>query len=287
MNILFKQPENDPLNSASMLEQFGISQCYLKRIVAKRDKTNITIKRHYHKCIEVHIIEDGYQIYEIEGKSIKLKKGDFLIIPPMLYHRMTEESEVTEKYSFTFELKNNSIAEQLCAGMRSCFTSATPIAVRECISYIEEEKRELKPYYTALICSRVFECILRILRLFPSALAETAVEHFGDMRLTLAKQYISDNICYPVSVGELATYCHIGKKQLTRIFLCEEGCTVAEYVRRARCRHIEKLLADPAQTLLGISEQMHFSNEYYFNSFFKRCAGMTPGAYRRSILGTQ
>lgn len=287
MNILFKQPENDQLNSANMLEQFGILQCYLKRIVSKRDKTNITTKRHYHKCIEVHIIEDGYQVYEIDGKSIKLEKGNFVVIPPLLYHRMTEESEGTKKYSFTFELKNNSTAEQLCSGMNSYFSCVTPSAVRESIAYIEEEKRELKPYHTILICNRVFECILQILRLFPSAVAEASAEHFGDVRLTLAKQYISDNICYAISVGDLAAYCHIGKKQLTRIFLCEEGCTVAEYVRTARCRHIEKLLADPSQTLLRISEEMHFCNEYYFNSFFKRCAGMTPGAYRRSVLGTQ
>ncbi len=287
MNILFKQPENDPLHSAASLEQFGILQCYLKRIVAKRDKTNITTKRHYHKCIEVHIIEDGYQIYEIDGKSIKIEKGGFLMIAPLSYHRMSEEAEGTEKYSFTFEVGSNSTAEELCTAIGTSFVGVTPNAVRECIRSIEEENRELKPYHTLLICNRVVECILHLLRLLPSAVSEKTVEHLGDMRLALAKQYISDNVCYAVSVGELAAYCHIGKKQLTRIFLCEEGCTVAEYVRRVRCRHIEKLLSDPSSTLTEISEQMHFSSEYYFNSFFKKCSGMTPGAYRRSVLGTQ
>ena len=124
-------------------------------------------------------------------------------------------------------------------------------------------------------------------RLLPSAVSETAVERFGDVRLKLAKQYVEDNVCYAVSVDEVAEHCHIGKKQLTRIFLCEEGCTVAQYVRRARCRRIETLLADPSQTLSAVSEAMHFCNEYYFNTFFKRYAGMTPGAYRRSVIGAQ
>jgi AraC-like DNA-binding protein len=200
---------------------------------------------------------------------------------------MSREAEGTEKYSFTFEVKNNSTADQLCAAMKSYFLCATSNSVRECIAYIEKEKRESKPYHNVLICSRVFECILHLLRLLPSTAVESAPEHLGDMRLAIAKQYIADNVCYAVSVGELAAYCHIGKEQLTRIFLCEEGCTVAEYVRMVRCRYIEKLLKDPSETLLGISEQMHFSSEYYFNSFFKRCSGMTPGAYRRSVLGTQ
>ncbi len=287
MKILFKQPENDRYRSATALEEFGILQCFLKRIVSKRDKTNVTRKRHYHQCVEVHIITKGYQIYEIGDKCIKMEKGSFLMISPLSYHRVIEEANETEKYSFTFELKMNGMADQLFIEMGSYFSCETPIAVLECITCIEEENRERKPYHTVLICNRVLECILQMLRLFPSAVTEKTVEPLGDMRLHLAKQYIWDNICNPISVEELADHCHIGKKQLTRIFLCEQGCTAAEYVRRARCRHIEKLLADPSQTLSGVSVEMHFCNEYYFNTYFKRYSGMTPGAYRRSILGTQ
>lgn len=287
LKIIFKQPENNVNSSAIALEEFGILQCFLKQIVSKRDKTNITRKRHYHKCVEVHIIENGYQIYEIEGKSIKLEKGSFLIISPLSYHCLTEEANETEKYSFTFDLKRNGMAEQLLTEMGSYFSCVTPVTVRVCIAYIKEEKRERKPYHALLICNRVLECILQMLRLLPSAVAEKTVEELEEERLTLAKQYIGDNICNSISVDELADYCHIGKKQLTRIFLCGEGCTAAEYVRRARCLHIEKLLADPSQTLSGISEEMHFCNQYYFNTYFKRYSGMTPGAYRRSVLGTQ
>ena len=42
MKIVFKQPENDSYHSAIALEEFGILQCFLKQIVSKRDKTNIT-----------------------------------------------------------------------------------------------------------------------------------------------------------------------------------------------------------------------------------------------------
>lgn len=286
MKILFKQPENDTYHSAIVLENFGILRCFLKRITSKNDKLYVTRKRHFHKCVEIHIIEKGYQIYEVEGKRLKLEKGNLLMIAPQCFHSMIEEENETEKYSFTFELKSNAMAEQLISEIGAYFLCEMPTVVREGITYIEKEKRERKPYHTVLICNRVLECILQILRLHPSAVSETTEEQFGDMRLKLAKQYIEDNICYAVSVDEIAAYCYLGKKQLTRIFLCEEGCTVAEYVRRARCSHIEKLLADPAQTLSEISEEMHFCNEYYFNTYFKRCSGMTPGAYRRAVLGT-
>ena len=246
----------------------------------------MTKKRHYHKCVEVHIIKTGYQVYELENQIVKLTEGRCLLIPPLSQHCLVKEANETEKYSFTFELKSNGMAEQMLLEMDRYFLCDLPISARECIACIEKETGERKPYHTVLICNRVLECILQIFRLLPFTVAEPTVEPLADMRLTLAKQYIEDNICYALSVDEIADYCHIGKKQLTRIFLCEDGCTAAEYVRGARCRHIEKLLADPSRTLCGISEEMHFCNEYYFNTFFKRYTGMTPGAYRRSVLGT-
>ena len=57
-----------------------------------------------------------------------------------------------------------------------------------------------------------------------------------------------------------------------------------EYVSRKRCERIEKMLVDPTLSLHSISEIMNFNNEYHFNSFFKKYAGMSPGAYRKAVL---
>ena len=99
----------------------------------------------------------------------------------------------------------------------------------------------------------------------------------------LAKEYIEDNILRSVSVPEVAAYCCISSKQLTRIFLSEDGICVSEYIRRARCSHIESLLLESRYSLKEISDIMNFSSEYYFNVFFKKHAGMSPGAYRKSF----
>ena len=50
---------------------------------------------------------------------------------------------------------------------------------------------------------------------------------------------------------------------------------------------MEKLLQEEGLSLKDIREKMNCSSEYYFNTFFKRYSGMTPGAYRRFVLGTQ
>ena len=104
-----------------------------------------------------------------------------------------------------------------------------------------------------------------------------------DERFLLASQYIDDNVRQNVSVAELASYCCISEKQLQRIFEREAGVSVKEYISKKRAIEIEKLLLDPALSLRDVSEKMNFNNEYYFNAFFKKYAGMSPGAYRKSF----
>ena len=101
--------------------------------------------------------------------------------------------------------------------------------------------------------------------------------------LTIAKQYIADNIERPFLVSDLAGYCYLSTKQLTRIFNEYEGITPGEYIKRERGIAVEKMLAESSFSLKQISEKMNFSNEYYFNEFFKKYSGMPPGEYRKMI----
>lgn len=245
----------------------------------------VTRKRHHHTGVEVHIVMRGCQVYELDGRLVSVEAGGFLLIAPLTRHRVAEEHVGTEKYSFTFAVQKGSAAERHLSALGAFVTGTTPETVTDGIRLICGERKRRALYGETVMCNRVLECILLLLRCFPVGTVPTPHgEDEGDLRVTLAKQYVSDNISRAISVSELAAYCRIGEKQLTRIFRRAEGIAVAEYIRRARCRRIEQLLADPTRTLCEISEEMDFANEYYFNTFFKKYAGMSPGAYRRSVL---
>ena len=101
--------------------------------------------------------------------------------------------------------------------------------------------------------------------------------------VSLAKQYIDNNIEMAPSVEEVSEYCYLSTKQLTRIFQRYEDISPGEYIKNRRSLKIEKLLADDSLSLKQISERMNFNNEYYFNSFFKKYSGMPPGEYRKML----
>ena len=128
------------------------------------------------------------------------------------------------------------------------------------------------------------ECIFIYLRLL--GLREETAEpkdSASDVRLQLAKQFVSENIELNLTVEDLAQYCHLSSKQLTRIFRQEEQITPLTYIKRQRLFYAKKLLANKTLSLREISEIMHFSSEYYFHSFFKKEEGMPPGTYRKMI----
>ncbi|MBQ9805074.1 MAG: helix-turn-helix transcriptional regulator [Clostridia bacterium] len=283
MEILFKQAEGRDELSSVALNACGIRRCYCKWVCVARDRMHITRKRHHHTGFEVHLIEKGAQVYEIGGATVEVRAGEFLLISPNVRHTVLHADPQTEKYSFFFSLADAG-TEHLSPSQEPFVTGRTPAQIEENLRFLSAQRRSGAAYVQCVVGNRVLECLLLLFRQLSWAKASHA-EHTSDedLRLSLAKQYIADNVCRPIGVEDVASYCCIGTKQMTRIFHRCEGITVAEYVRRARCEAIERLLLETDLPLRQISEQMHFNNEYYFNAFFKQHAGVSPGAYRKMM----
>lgn len=283
MEILFKQAERGESLSSAVLEAFGIERCYCKQVCVARDRMHITRKRHHHTGVEVHLIEKGAQVYEVAGDVIEVSAGQFLVISPNVRHTVLDADAQTEKYSFSFSIAAAGM-EHLTPMQEHYATGRTPAEIEDSLRFLCAERRRGAAYAYCVIGNRVLECLLLLFRRLCWANAVPTDEASDeDLRLSLAKQYIADNICRPIGLEDVASYCCIGAKQLTRIFHRGEGITVAEYVRRARCEEIERMLLETELSLRQISEQMHFNNEYYFNAFFKQHMGCSPGAYRRMM----
>jgi len=286
MDFLFRQ-ENQAANPQySILKAAGIKGFLLKRISFEKDRRSITRKSHYHTSFEVHFIEKGFQIYECEGDIVRVDEGNFLILYPFAKHMSVSESLDTLKYAFTFTLEETGGLGESVKREVLYKVAKTPSTISDSIKYISHEVERKEPFHAVLIENRIFECITHLFRaieaiVISSAEAENSED---DPRIHLLKQYIKDNIFRNLTVSELASYCRLSEKQTERIFERQMGCTVMEFVRKSRCAQIEKLLCDPLLSLKKISEIMNFNNEYHFNAFFKKYAGMTPGAYRKGVL---
>jgi len=274
MKIIYNQAKATILGGLNLL---GVKNCYFKKLQIDRDQKIITRKAHHHTEFEMHIVTEGYQKYEVDGTEYLFEKGYFLLIYPNTTHVSLSSAPRTQKYSITFGLETD-----ISTG---CFLGAISPRVSGSIDMITREAAARTRISPILIEN----CILEILvAVFRSAGIQTqtsvilpAESEDENAILAIAKQYIEENVNTPLTVVDVAAYCYLSTKQLTRIFDRYEGVAPGEYIKKRRIRAIEKLLADQSLSLKHISEKMNFSSEYYFNSFFKRYSGMPPGEYRK------
>lgn len=273
MKIYYKQ-KKDP-DGTSPLMTLGITDCYLKHLRIDMDTGKNERKTHRHNGFEIHIIEKGYQEYEVGDCCHAIGKGEFLFVPPGIHHKLAKSSVGTEKFSITF-----SGPELDC--LTECVTGVIPERFFENIRFIVSEQFNNTLFSNKVIENAVFESILAFLRLCGLREKPGLMENeTDDSRLETAKKYIADNIESRISLDDIAAYCYVSPRQITRIFMKHEDISPAQYIIRQRIACIQKLLETSDLSLREISEKMNFKDPYYFNVFVKKYLGMPPGSYRK------
>ena len=266
MKIYYKETEN------SYLKNFGIRNCYFKGLEAKNDFKNITEKPHLHTGYEIHLILKGVQHYIVGETEYKISSGEFLIIPPNTVHSVKKTDDIN-KISITFNIEIKNSLQTL--------NEKIPERINQNIKFILSEAEIKKDSSLYLIENSVYEIIVLLLRKAGRKETDAQEKYDNNTFLKLAKSYIKDNIEAMPDVYSVAQYCHLSERQLNRIFNKFEDITVAEYIRKKQTEHIEKLFCETDLSIKEISDRMNFSSEYYFNYFFKKNSGMTPGEYKR------
>lgn len=278
MRILYRFEEEDKSVSHLFCEM-GVTRVFVKYIDFSHHSNDFTIKRHYHTDFEIHFMLSGEQVYEIGDMKTTLKEGHFLLLSPLLQHRVMRVSSDAKKYAICFRC-----ADKLAFEAGSLLTGKTPIRAQNALSAISEERNGCYLFSQTMITARVAECIALFLRMIANADHLAATTETGeDPRVLVAKQFIEDNVTSALTISDVAAVTHLSEKQLSRIFKDSTGKTVADFIRENRIKRIEKLLLETPLSLSEISNIMHFGNEYYFNRFYKAHTGMTPGAFRRSM----
>ena len=282
MKIFFQQPHN----ACTLLEALGVRQCYVKKLSGEKDAGSVLRRFHHHNGFEIHLQLQGEEEYETAEGVFTVQAGQYLLIPPRLPHRSIRTAAEAVKNSITFSLQNQQMHALFAPLLQHCICAGIPSEVLKTLAFISQEAGSDPVLSPVLIANRTAEILVHLARAAGYQPAEFPLaEQTVDPRLAMARQYIQDNIARPLSCDEVAAYCHLSTRQLSRLFAQNEEKTLNAFIHQQRIACIERMLANPALTLRQISEQMHFSSEYYFNAFVKKHAGMTPGAYRRMIIG--
>ena len=93
--------------------------------------------------------------------------------------------------------------------------------------------------------------------------------------------FIADNPDRFFTCEEIASYCYLSVKQLNRLFLKYERTSLLSYIHNKKINDAKMLLQKGDLNSVDVSEKLGFSSVYYFNRFFSKHTGKTPGEYRK------
>lgn len=77
---------------------------------------------------------------------------------------------------------------------------------------------------------------------------------------------------------------HIDPRYFTVLIRKESGNYPSGWITQMVISEAKQLLSEPELSIKEISEQLNFSNQSFFGKYFKQHTGLSPKAYRRSIL---
>jgi YesN/AraC family two-component response regulator len=96
--------------------------------------------------------------------------------------------------------------------------------------------------------------------------------------------HIHSKLHEPLTVKELADYCHLNTDYFSRIFNENFGMRPNKYIQSKRIERAKLLLLSTNNSLKQIAEKVGLDNSSYFTRIFKNHTGKTPSVFREKRL---
>lgn len=260
-----------------------ISLYWLRATGSELDRYVITPRGHHHTFFEMHFILSGSVVYRTENEDITLDSGDVVLFSPGMRHRLIKHSKSFIKLTAAFGVgEDEPLFDALIK--KSGKAVINNAGIKGNVEFILSEAKNAGCYQAFLIKNRILESVCLLAGSIPVKKQSHSVEDAVDERVIRAKHYINDNTSLFLTCSDVAAYCHISPKQLGRLFARYEGVSLLKYIHEIKIISAKKMLSSSGMTVSRISAELGFSDEYYFNNFFKKHVGMTPGDYRKAAM---
>ena len=264
----------------------------VKAQTAVRDAGFAMPRPHCHPYFELFYVESGACRFFLESQMYDLHAGDFLLIPPEVFHSTRYLSGRCKRNNVLFARDDLDRAVAALLPRGEDFLSAprvfqTPEALRETMDaqfsrMLHEERlgdERSGPMLRAMLQELLLLCA-RTCR-FPDSIP--ADIHTTDRQIVQAAQFIHDHYAERITARDIAAAAGYSPNYLTKKFRASVGIGPHEYLAFLRLRCAALLLATTDEAITQIAFRCGFSDSSYFKDAFKKRYGVTPRAYRKRL----
>ncbi|MBN2659316.1 MAG: helix-turn-helix transcriptional regulator [Spirochaetales bacterium] len=159
------------------------------------------------------------------------------------------------------------------------------LRVESIFDIIHEETALKRSDYLDMVHFQIFEILILLRR--EGALSPQEIEIWtGSRRIWQIEdvaEYIAANFDLSFTLEELAARCHLNPSYFSRIFREKMGQPLFEFINRARINRAVQLLKKTDLSILEIAMTVGYNNVSFFNRYFRKLKGCSPGEYRKKM----
>lgn len=242
---------------------------------------------HWHKNLEIDLIQKGEIVYRIDGNEVHCVPGDILIINSGIPHA---------NYLITREERFEGITVQLAIGFVQewlgediWFEMPEKEDDRNRLKTILLKMGEIRRSETEDQDLRMMEEVFELLSFLKlnciSKNLSEKKERDDLVRIKKVIRYIEDNYQKSLSLKDTAEYLGYTSEHLSRMFKKQVGMNFSRYLQEIRLNHAMTLLRESESiSLTDCALESGFPNSRSFISAFRNRFGMLPSVWRKENI---
>lgn len=221
-----------------------------------------------------YIIEGAGEV-QASGRSTVLRPGYSYLIPAGMTYDYECRSAMTQVF-FHINLTRPDGLDLLRGCLACCERKPAPGTMERICTYYQQDSYEK----SLLLKGFLLEEIAGFL---PHMMND---DRAPGQTTPLVQQvyYLAQN---PVWAGHtvksIAAKLHVSESTVSRRFKNEMGMTLGSYLDKVLCQSACRMLLSTSLPISQISEELGFSDPFYFSRYFKRMLAETPSAYRKRL----
>lgn len=242
---------------------------------------------HTHDALEIYYTLSSLPNVLVRDSIAPVEPDSIIIIPPYCVHQLYEDTDVCyERFIVTINIDWLNSIMLYGAGI-PCYMQpgSNPIILKL-------NKSEKKSFETALnsqleadktssfFSHSAFLNVLGALDSIVVAHSDNMVKEQSDSIRSLDRidkifLYINEHIHEPIQIDDIASYMHLNKDYMARIFKKATNATISQYIASQKTSLAQHMLAE-GKSIRYVQEALGFSSYAYFYKFFKKMTGHGP-----------
>ncbi len=267
-----------------------ITGCRLSRL--NFDELSDFRREHFHEEIELVKVTEGEILCLVGGDSIKLSRGDVLVIGSRVIHRLMYldapasavyiQTDIEPAVSSVFP-RSEILSCLLGRNAKKYALFSDDGDMDDIFSSLCRELDEKKSFYSVAVKGDIYRLIALMCR---AGMIESEAKILSQKmfkRIMPALEYANSDFAAKITLDELCRELNYDKYNFCKQFKAATGMTFFDYLGLLRLKHAEELLISTEKNVTEISLECGFSSLQYFNRFFSERTGYSPTAYRKML----